>query len=102
MADSIEKVFKGRLNEFYGMLAFHYSKGEDEDKAEEYLIKAGEEALRLSASSEALNYYQQGLKLYLERYGNDADSEKIAVFEKNIAFAFFNKGQYENALNCID
>ena len=102
VADSIEKVFKGRLHEFYGMLAFHYSKGEDEDKAEEYLIKAGEEALRLSASSEALNYYQQGLKLYLERYGNDADSEKIAVFEKNIAFAFFNKGQYENALNCID
>ncbi len=51
------------MDEFYGMLAYHYSKGEDLDKAEEYMIKAGEEALRSSASREALNYYQEALSL---------------------------------------
>jgi hypothetical protein len=40
------------------MLAFHYSKGENEDKTEEYLIKAGEEAIKSSASSEALHYHK--------------------------------------------
>ena len=47
VARSIETVFKERLREFYGMLAFHYGKGEDAEKAEEYLIKAGEEALKV-------------------------------------------------------
>jgi class 3 adenylate cyclase/tetratricopeptide (TPR) repeat protein len=102
VADSIGKVFREKLPEFYGMLAYHYSQGENLDKAEEYLIKAGEEALRSSASSEALNYYQQGLKLYLKKYGNAADPEKLATFEKNIALAFFNKGQYENAVKYFD
>lgn len=102
VAGSVEKVFKERLYEFYGMLAYHYSMGENLQKTEEYLIKAGEEALKSSASSEALNYYQEGLKLYLKKYGDAADPEKLATFEKNIALAFFNKGQYENALRYFD
>jgi len=45
VANSIEKVFTERLHELYGMLAFHYMRGEDEEKSYEYLVKAGEEAL---------------------------------------------------------
>ncbi len=97
IARSIESVFSERLPEFYGMLAYHTSKGEDLDKAEEYLIKAGEEALKSSASSEALNYYQEALGTYLKNYGEAADSAKIAVLEKNIAVALYNKGQYLEA-----
>jgi tetratricopeptide (TPR) repeat protein len=98
VADSIEKVFDKRIHEFYGMLAYHYSKGEDLDKAEEYMIKAGEEALRSSASREALNYYQEALGLYLDKYGDAAEPKKLAMLEKNIALAFFHKGEYANAL----
>lgn len=97
IARSIESVFSVRLHEFYGMLAFHYSKGEDLEKAEEYLIRAGEEALRSSASSEALNYYQEALRIYLKNYGEAADPARIAMLEKNIAIALFNKGQYIEA-----
>ena len=35
VAHAIESVFPDRLHEFYGMLAFHYSKAENEEKAEE-------------------------------------------------------------------
>jgi class 3 adenylate cyclase len=101
VADSIEKVFKERLHEFYGMLAYHYSKGEDFAKAEAYMIKAGEEALRSSASREALNYYEEALGLYQNLYGNKADPEKIATIEKNIAIALYNKGD-EDALIYFD
>ena len=79
VAQSIEMVFKKKLHEFYGMLAFHYSKAEDEEKTEEYLIKAGEEALKSSASSEALHYYNEALNLYLNKYGETADPGKIAI-----------------------
>jgi tetratricopeptide (TPR) repeat protein len=102
VADSIEKVFKEKLHEFYGMLAFHYSKAEDEEKAEEYLTKAGEEALRSSASSEALHYYREALDLYLRKYGDAADPEKIAMFEKNIAVAFHARGHHTEALGYFD
>ena len=102
VADTIEKVFKEKLHEFYGMLAYHYSKGEDLDRAEEYMIKAGEEALRSSASREALNYYEEALNLYQKMHGDRADPEKIALLEKNIAIALYNKGEDEDALIYLD
>ena len=102
VARSIENVFDERLHEFYGMLAFHYIKGEDDEKAEQYLVKAGEEALRASASSEALNYYQEGLKLYLQANRDTADPEKLAMFEKNIAIALCNKCRWVESVQHID
>ena len=82
VAQSIEKIFHERLHEFYGMLAYHYNKGEDLEKAEEYMTRAGEEALRSSASSEALNYFREALKLYVDRYGEKADPQKLISFKK--------------------
>ncbi|CAB1083954.1 Adenylate cyclase (EC [Olavius algarvensis Delta 1 endosymbiont] len=102
VADSIEKVFSEKLHEFYGMLAYHYSKAENLDKAEEALIRAGREALKSSASNEALNYYQEALALYLRKYGDSADPDKMAMFEKNIALALYNRGQYDEALEYFD
>jgi tetratricopeptide (TPR) repeat protein len=102
VAHSIEKIFSERLHEFYGMLAYHYGRAEDLEKTEEFLIKAGEEALRSSASSEALHYYEEALQLYLKKSGKDADPEKVAMLEKNIALAFFNRGQYQEAVEYFD
>ncbi|MCK4784969.1 MAG: hypothetical protein KAV87_14550, partial [Desulfobacteraceae bacterium] len=102
VAGSIENVFGERLHEFYGMLAYHYSRAEDLDKTEEYLIKAGEEALKSSASNEALNYYQEALDLYLKKHGDTAVPERIAMLEKNIALALNNKGRYEEAVEYFD
>jgi class 3 adenylate cyclase/tetratricopeptide (TPR) repeat protein len=102
VAAAIESVFFVKLHEFYGMLALHYSRGENLEKAEEYLIKAGEEALKAAASSEALNYYQEAMIFYLKKSGDAADPEKIAMLEKNIALALFNKGHYVEAVKHID
>ena len=102
VARSIEKVFGDRLHEFYGMLGYHYSRAEDLDKTEEYLIKAGEEALRSSASNEALHYYQEALNLYLKKYGASAVPAKVAMLEKNIALALYNRGQYAEAIEYFD
>ena len=102
VADSIEKVFKERLHEFYGMLALHYSKAEDEEKTEEYMIKAGDEALRSSASREALTLYQKALSLYLTKHGDAAEPEKFVMLEKKIALAFYYKSEYANALVYFD
>jgi class 3 adenylate cyclase/tetratricopeptide (TPR) repeat protein len=93
VARSIEKVFNERLHEFYGMLSYHYSMGEDLDKAEEYMIKAGEEAMKSAASSEALDYFQEALSIYRSKFGEKASPGKIAMLEKNIAHALLNRGR---------
>ena len=104
VAEAIESVFADRLRDFYGMLAYHYTRAESLEKAEECLIKAGEEALKSSASTEALNYYQEALKIYLDlrRYQDTSVSDRLTMLEKNIAFALFNKGQYADALKYLD
>jgi predicted ATPase len=53
VAESIQRIFSERLHEFYGLLAYHYSLADNLEKTEEWMTKAGEEALRSSASSEA-------------------------------------------------
>ncbi len=102
IARAFETVFPERLQEFYGMLALHYSRGESFEKAEEYLIKAGEEAFKAAASNEALSYFQEALKLYLAKYADAADPAKVAMLERKIGLAFYNKGQYREAVVYFD
>ena len=99
VADSIEDIFKDRIHEFYGMLAMHYAKGENPEKAEYYLVKAGEEAMRSSASDEALYYYKNAMGLYIKIHGDAVDSIKMAEFEENLGFAFYNKGYHTEAID---
>ncbi len=102
VARAIEKIFQDRLHEFYGMLAFHYGKGEDLDKAGEYLAKAGEEALKASASSEAINYLKEALTLYARRSDTRTDPEMLTKFEKNIALACHNKSLWPESVAYLD
>ncbi len=102
VAESVERIFRERLHEVYGMLAYHYGRAKCLEKAEECLIKAGEEALKSAAPNEALNYYQEALQIYLRLRGADADPEKVAMLEKNIALALFNRGHYAEAVEHFD
>ncbi|NPA24888.1 MAG: AAA family ATPase [Deltaproteobacteria bacterium] len=102
VAKSIEKLFSQRLSEFFGILAYHYHQGGDLEKTEEYLIKAGEESLRASASREALTYFQQALKMFLNQHGESADPAKLVALEKNVALAFCRKGLLVDGLRYYD
>jgi class 3 adenylate cyclase/tetratricopeptide (TPR) repeat protein len=102
VAEAIERIFQERLQEFYGMLAYQYSQADDPEKAEEWMVRAGEEALRSSASSEALYYYHEALRFYVEKYGEAGDPEKLSDFEKNIALAHLNKSNWPDAVHYFD
>lgn len=102
VAAAIESVFAQKLHEFYGMLAYHYSMGGNQEKAEKFLIKAGEEAKKTGASSEAIHYFQEGLKLYREKHEEGGDPETIADLLGKIAYAFYNKGYLIDAVEHFD
>lgn len=96
IAEAIERLFNERDSEFYGLLAYHYAKGGRDEEAMNYMVKAGLAAQDLSASTEALNYFQTALDIYLKTE-TDIDPIKLAQLEYNIGLAFQQKGLLEKA-----
>lgn len=102
VAQAIERMFTDRLADFYGMLAYHYSRANELAKAEAYLFKAGDEAARSAASSEALEYFREASRLYIAIHGGGGDTRKKALLERNIATALLNTGNLIDAVPHYD
>ena len=102
VARAIESIYADRLNDFSGMLAYHYSRGEEPAKAEEYLFQAGEEAARSAASNEALGFFRDASRLYLQMHREGGDPRKKAVLEQSIGLALLNKGDLTEAIEHFD
>jgi class 3 adenylate cyclase/tetratricopeptide (TPR) repeat protein len=102
VATSIEFLFADRLSDYYGMLAYHFGRAESLEKAGEYLFKAGDEAARSAASSEALNYFREASRLYFLVHGEGGDADTKARLEKSIGTALLNKGDLPEALDHFD
>src|SRR5262249_58210880 len=84
------------------MLAYHYSRCEELAKAEEYLFQAGEEATRAAASNEALAFFRDASRLYLQLHRDGGDPRKKAVLEQSIGLALLNKGDLTEASEHFD
>jgi class 3 adenylate cyclase/tetratricopeptide (TPR) repeat protein len=98
IAESIEATFAEGRPGRNGMLAYHFSLARDLEQAERYLFLAGDEAVGMAASSEALHFFQEASKLYLEIHGEGGDPAKKATLEGNIGQAQMNRGQLVKAV----
>ncbi len=98
VARTVESMSGDRVGEFAGMLAYHFLQAEDLDKAEIYLFRAGEEAARSAASSEALKLFEQAAQIFLERNPDGGDPTKRMQLERNIALAHWNKGNLAQSI----
>ena len=58
---AIESLHAQRLDEFYEILAYHYSKGENSEKAYHYLKLSGNKAIRNYANREAFRFYKEAI-----------------------------------------
>lgn len=101
-AKAIEAAFEDRLPDFYGVLALHYVRAESLAEAEDYLMRAGEEATRSAASSEALRYFREAYRIHPVLHGEKGDPEKKAVLEKNLAYALLLTGNLEESIPYFD
>lgn len=102
VAAAIEAVFADRLADFHGMLAYHYARAERLAQAEAYLFLAGEEAARAAASREALSYFEEAARLYLQLHGDGGDPARRARLEHNIGLALMNTGRLADAMPHFD
>jgi class 3 adenylate cyclase/tetratricopeptide (TPR) repeat protein len=58
---AVEDLYADRLDEQVPILAYHYARSEQQEKAIEYALRAGDQATRLYANAEATTYYEQAL-----------------------------------------
>lgn len=101
VAGVIEALFSERLEEFYTMLAHHYTKGEVWDKAQEYLFKAGDQAARIAADAEALAHYRDAIETYARVFGDRWEPVERAGLERKMGEALYRRGDYPQAIEYI-
>ncbi len=58
-----EELYPDRLEEFYEMLAYHYSRSDNRDKAFHYLKLSGIKSIRNNALGEAYRFYKEALSV---------------------------------------
>jgi len=60
---AIEELYAERLEEFYEMLAYHYSKSNNYEKAYQHLKLSAEKSQNNYANEEAYNYYKEAIEV---------------------------------------
>jgi len=60
---AIEELYPDRLEEFYEMLAHHYSRSKNSEKAYHYLKVSGEKAIRSYSLWEAFRFYKEAINV---------------------------------------
>jgi class 3 adenylate cyclase len=98
VAQAIESLFAERLEEFYGLLAYHYAKAEVWDKAQAYLLKAADQAGQIAANAEALTLYEQAIAAYARAFGDKWDRRQRASLERKIGQSQARRGEIAQAL----
>jgi tetratricopeptide (TPR) repeat protein len=97
VGQAIETLLTDRPEEFYGLLAYHYAKAEAWEKAQVYLLKAGDQAGRVAADTEALNHYQQALAAYSRAFGNKWRPVQRAALAHKMGEALLRRGEHTQA-----
>ena len=94
VAETIEALYGERLEEFYGLLAYHYAQAEAWEQALDYLLKAGDWAGQIAADGEALAHYRQALAAYGQAFGDRWDPLQRATLERKMGQALFRRGEH--------
>ncbi len=94
VAEQYEALFSDRLDEFYSLLAHHYACAEEWQKAEHYLLEAGDHAGRLAADAEALEHYRLALAAQARAAGDEWDAQRWAALERKMGEALFRSGEH--------
>ena len=67
VAEALERLFPDRIEEQVGLLAYHWERAGDAEKAAEYLLRGGDQARLAYAHQEAIEYYQRALAFLKEQ-----------------------------------
>ncbi|MDY6843920.1 MAG: adenylate/guanylate cyclase domain-containing protein, partial [Thermodesulfobacteriota bacterium] len=77
---AIEELYSDRLEEFYEVLAYHYSRSDDSEKAYQYLKLSGNQAIFISSNWEAFRFYKEAINVLTKSPENEKNKkEQISI-----------------------
>jgi class 3 adenylate cyclase/tetratricopeptide (TPR) repeat protein/ribosomal protein L40E len=80
---AIEALYPDRMEEFYEMLAHHYSGSDNFKKAYHYLKLSGDKAMRIHSASEAYFYFKDAMDALKRLPGSEEiTQEQLAIIHK--------------------
>jgi tetratricopeptide (TPR) repeat protein len=92
-----EQAFAEDLSPYYGVLAYHWSNAKDPQKTIEYLEKAGEQAMVNFANREAMDFFEEALRL-AKSSEVKASALQRAHWERQLAEAHYGLGELPKSL----
>jgi len=78
IGNAIEELYLKRLEEFYEILAYHYQRSDNREKAAEYLMLAAKKAAYRFAGEEAMVFSEEALKI-LDNLPSTEENEKLRI-----------------------
>ena len=91
---AIEALFADRLDEFVDLLAYHFERGDDPERALEWLMRAADRAKSLFANTEALSMYGSALARAPD---GDGPRDAAAILERRGEVQLLS-GRYDDAV----
>ncbi|MGH2375351.1 MAG: ABC transporter substrate-binding protein, partial [bacterium] len=90
VARALEAQYAGRLEEVYGLLAYHYDQSQEEERALHFLVRAGDKSRAEYADAEALRHYARAVELMKQRGEWEAAAKTLmkAALAYHIALDF--------------
>ena len=90
---AVERSYAGRLHEKYELLAFHYSRSSERERAADYLELANRKASAQHAMEEALGYFYEALAI-LEDLPDSEDNRRrrlTLVLDQTSGFHYLHR-----------
>ena len=80
---AVEELYADRVEEHVALLAYHYARSDQTDKAVAYALIAGDRAARLYANTEAASFYEEALAITRRRPPSpEADRSQVDAILK--------------------
>jgi len=98
VAETLEQLFSERIEEQVELLAYHWDRAEELQKAIHYLVRTGDRARRLGASLEAIDFYQSALQKVSELKAEGAAIEPYRIHERLGDVYLVNLSRHDESL----
>ncbi|UCG82920.1 MAG: AAA family ATPase [Dehalococcoidia bacterium] len=102
IGQAIEELFVDRLEEFYEVLAHHYSLSVNHEKASHYLKLSGDKAFRTPAHGDAYRFYNEAVKLLNEMPQTTECRRRGIEIRLNASLAMITIGYPEGSLQMLE
>jgi ABC-type oligopeptide transport system substrate-binding subunit/energy-coupling factor transporter ATP-binding protein EcfA2 len=98
VGEALEELFPDRVDEFSGLMAYHFETAEVHEKALYYLQRAGDQARQAYAHQEAIDFYERALVISKEQ----KDYDRVARTLMKLGLTYHTAFDFKRSRSAYD